>query len=458
MKKWFSALLSALLICSLANGALAQSGETEAWTLLGDAYTYAFPLVIMDATKTAATNVEAPDLAGHAPINQLIHSQRLANAESKMVVTPNVDTIYTQAWLDISAEPMVYAMPEANRFFTVQVLDAWTNTPALLDQAGTYAFTLPDWEGTLPDSVTRVDVPTSMVWIIARIVLNGDGDLPAVREIQDGMKLLPLSAYESGAEYLPLKGEYRAQNDIGPVQAVLSMDMQTFFDTANRLIADNPPAQEDSEVVASFAKLNIGPGLQFDAEQLPGDRAAQWRELLTGLRAKLVAAGREYMLTLGSWKYFGAPIGDFGTAYAYRAMVALGGLGANTVDIAIYPKTGLDENGDALTGEKTYVLHFDSLPPTLEGGFWSITAYGSDDFLIANPLNRYCLNDRSDLMMNDDGSLDVTLSINEPQNTNNWLPVSKENFHLYMRVYLPDMAGLDHWQPPVITVQLPASA
>ena len=60
----------------------------------------------MDLTMKSATNTESADLAGHAPVNQLIHSQNLANADTKMVVTPNVDTIYTQAWLDLSTEPM----------------------------------------------------------------------------------------------------------------------------------------------------------------------------------------------------------------------------------------------------------------------------------------------------------------------------------------------------------------
>ena len=67
-------------------------------------------------------------------------------------------------------------------------------------------------------------------------------------------------------------------------------------------------------------------------------------------------------------------------------MVALVGLGANTVDVAIYPKTAVDETGAALTGEKKYTLHFETLPPTLEGGFWSVTAYGEDDFLIDNSI------------------------------------------------------------------------
>lgn len=98
---------------------------------------------------------------------------------------------------------------------------------------------------------------------------------------------------------------------------------------------------------------------------------------------------------LGQWSYFGAPIGDFGTEYAYRALVAIAGLGANTVEIALYPKTEKDADGNPLTGEKSYILHLESDPQVLDGGFWSITAYGDDDFLIDNLLDRYCINDRS---------------------------------------------------------------
>ena len=60
---------------------------------------------------------------------------------------------------------------------------------------------------------------------------------------------------------------------------------------------------------------------------------------------------------MGQWTYFGDPIGNFGTAYTYRTMVALRGLGANTTDVAIYPKTDVDSTGTVLTGKKTYTLH-----------------------------------------------------------------------------------------------------
>lgn len=451
MKRCFALLITAIMLLSSCGRDETGAKPDDVWALVSEAYTYAFPLVIMDATKTVSTNTETP-VTSRAPVNQFIHAQKLADAQFRTVVTPNVDTIYTQAWLDISAEPMVYVMPETDRFFNVQILDAWTNTVAVLDRAGVYAFTLSDWEGALPDGVTRVDVPTAMAWFIARIVLSGQEDLPNVYAIQQEMKLMPLSAYEQGGEYTAPKGTYDAENDFVPVEKVLSMDPKTFFDTANALMLANPPAAADAEVLEKFAALNVGPGMEFDTGVFTGDTAASWTDMLRQIRETLVAASAGYTVQLGQWVYYDAPIGDFGTEYAYRAMVALAGLGANTIDVAVYPKTNVDDTGAVLTGEKAYVMHFDTLPPTMEGGFWSVTSYGSDDFLIDNPIDRYCVNDRSNFMLNEDGTLDIILAKDQPEDISNWLPVSGDAFHLYMRIYTPDMAALENWQPPVIRV------
>ena len=133
-------------------------------------------------------------------------------------------------------------------------------------------------------------------------------------------------------------------------------------------------------------------------------------------------------------------------------MIALGGLGANPVEVAVYAKTGIDADGQPLSGECRYQLHFDTLPPITDGGFWSVTAYGSDDFLIANPIERYCINDRSGYKLNEDGSLDIVLSKDAPEDQSNWLPVGEDDFHLFMRIYLPNMNELNSmWTAPVVT-------
>ena len=57
---------------------------------------------------------------------------------------------------------------------------------------------------------------------------------------------------------------------------------------------------------------------------------------------------QKFSKKLGQWDYFGEPIGDFNTEYAYRALVALAGLGANTVEVALYPKIEQDADGNTL--------------------------------------------------------------------------------------------------------------
>ncbi len=142
MKRFAALIASAALVLSGYSSnvqvfAAADDSETDEniWETVEDAYVYAFPLVLMDATETSATNTEEA-VTGKAPVNQFIHSVALANAQFRNVVTPNVDTIYSQVWYDLSEEPMVYELPETDRFCKVQVLDAWTNTAAVLDQAG----------------------------------------------------------------------------------------------------------------------------------------------------------------------------------------------------------------------------------------------------------------------------------------------------------------------------------
>ena len=455
MKRSLATLLTTLILlsCGLTSVGIAEPTDTDAvWELVSDAYIYAFPLVLTDATKTMSTNTDG-SVTGRAPVNQINHAKKLADASFRTVVTPNVDTLYSQAWLDIGAEPVIYVLPETDRFCNVQLLDAWTNTAAVLDKAGAYAIALPSWEGELPEGVTRVDVPTATVWTIARIVLSGNEDLPNVYAIQEHVRLLPLSAYLEGGDYIAPAGTYDKENDFVPVNKVLSMSPAEFFNTANALMQINPSAEDDAKLLEKLAAINVGQGMTFDASILGADAAERWTQMLKGLRATLSAESANYAQNLGQWIYFGRPIGDFGTAYTYRAMVALVGLGANTVDVAIYPKTHTDVTGAALTGEKTYTIHFETLPPTLEGGFWSVTAYNEENFLIDNPIDRYCINDRSAYRLNEDGTLDLVLSKEAPEDTSNWLPVSDGEFHLFMRVYLPDMTALETWEAPVIRVQ-----
>ena len=126
MKRSLATLLTALILfsCGLTSVGIAEPTDADAvWELVSDAYIYAFPLVLTDATKTMSTNTDG-SVTGRAPVNQINHAKKLADASFRTVVTPNVDILYSQAWLDIGAEPVIYVLPEAGRFCNVQL---WTH-------------------------------------------------------------------------------------------------------------------------------------------------------------------------------------------------------------------------------------------------------------------------------------------------------------------------------------------
>ena len=429
----------ALLLVIASGLTVGTAGAQDVWETVQDAYLYAFPLVLMEATKETSTQVS---------VNQMEHARTLADDKMRLVVSPNVDTLYTQAWLDVSEEPMVYRLPETERFFSVQLLDMWTNTAAVLREAGDYAIVPQGYAGELPENVTRVEAPTTVLWMIGRAEVDGEDDIPRVAAFQDEMRLVPLSAYAQIDSYEPPKGETRTENGVVPIQKVLGMEPKVFFDEANRLMALYPPKEGGT----SFPEIGVGAGLTFDAAALTGDVGEQWKAMLGGARRRMETKSINYVRLLGDWTYYGDPIGAFGTAYDYRALVALMGLGANPTSVAVYPKLTNDHAGEALTGEKTYVLHMEQTPPVKEKGFWSITAYGEDDFLMANPINRFCINDRSDCVYNEDGTLDIVLAHDAPENTANWLPVGEGGFHLFLRIYEPDLDALERWIPPEVTV------
>ncbi len=453
-----------ILILSLALVFVAAgcSPKADNWSLLGEAYEFAFPLVLMDATRAKMTNtMEATNL--QAPANQFIHAAALADADSKDVVTPNVDTVYSQVWLDLKAEPVVLQKPAVERYCSFAVLDAYTNCVAVLGTGGdgqeenTYLITGPDYSGDLPEGMTQVSMPTNLGWIIGRTLCNGPEDLSNVHNIQNEMWVGTLGAFETGAS--PKGGSFDPDLNGIPLEKVLSMSPIEYFTLANKLMVDNPPTEADAALLDRLKAVHIGPGLTFDPKVLGKDAAAPWKAMLGSLRTKLVDASAPYLVQNGIWSCYGAPIAEFGTAYGYRSLIALAGLGANPVSVAVYPKAMTDSQGQRLTGEKAYVLRFeaDMLPPTRDMGFWSITAYdSSNDLLIDNEIDRYCLNDRSKLVYGEDGSLEIYLQADPPAEELlcNWLPVCEGEFHLHLRLYLPEKSALDGgWIAPEIIVK-----
>jgi hypothetical protein len=157
---------------------------------------------------------------------------------------------------------------------------------------------------------------------------------------------------------------------------------------------------------------------------------------------------------VNGWQMNTDTMGVYGNFYLKRAIVTMVGLGALPPEDAIYPLNVADADGQPLSGDHDYRLHFarDQLPPV--GAFWSVTMYDAEGFQAANPLNRFAIGDRDQLQFNDDGSLDLHLQHDSPgpDREANWLPAPRGPLGVTMRLYAPAPQALDgRWNPPPIT-------
>jgi len=177
--------------------------------------------------------------------------------------------------------------------------------------------------------------------------------------------------------------------------------------------------------------------------------------LAFGTAILLVATGVPAMqTTVNSWSIT-LQCGQASNGIRVRAACALALPMVNLPQEAVYYTTTADGAGHTLTGAHAYRLHFPpgGLPPNQ--AFWSLTMTDPPGHLVANPSNRYSVGDRSALVPNADGSVDISIQTQAPAGHEaNWLPSPSGNFKLWLRVYQPGAAILSgaYHVPPVVEV------
>lgn len=425
-----------------------------------DAYIYGYPLLISYITNRVGTNVEEPR-GTFAPVNRLTHMRDVPDENFTIVVRPNADTLYSPLTFDLSEEPLIFSVPDAgDRYYLLPFLDKWTDvfaspgTRTTGNSAQTFAVVGPDWRGELPQQMRVYRSPTNEGSMLGRTQVNGKDDLEAVHAFQDGMAVVPLRGY--GKDYTPPRGTHDPSIDMtAPPDQVDAMDAVTFFETFATLMRKNPPHENDAPMVDRLARLGIVPGEGFEFSSAPAEVQAALNEAASQALPLIKQAFLNSGVSANGWRTNLTSIGTYGADYLHRAGVAYAGWGANVVEDAIYPSAATDENGDPLSSDRSYVLHFepDGLPPVR--AFWSLTMYDDRQLFTANPLHRYAIGDRDDLSFNSDGSLDLLIQRDSPgeDEESNWLPAPQAGlFTLNLRLYWPKLeATLGQWPPPALT-------
>ena len=442
------ALLAALAVTVLLAGLLFS--QRESIRTGAEGYLFGHPLVMMDLTR-------AHSAATLAPENQLHRVRRFPDAGFKGVVRPNVDTLYTSAFIDMDLGPWVFEMgPNADRYELMPFMDAWTNVYAApgTRTAGTgggrFLLAGPRWQGSVPAGHQLLRSPTRMVWLIGRTQTNGAADYASVHRLQDALSLRRL-AVDGAPPSPPPSPATPGLAATPPAQQMREMGTLAFFTRLAALMVDNPPAAADAPMLARLAQIGVAPGRPPQWGWLQHNSVSLGRWLAD---FKVAQALKQPRALVRGWATPPANLGQYGTDYTTRAVVAMVGLGANLPADAMYPNAQVDGEGRPLDGSHRYRLHFAAgqLPPVK--AFWSVTAYGADDFLIDNPIGRYALGDRDPLIFNADGSLDLWIQAAAPaaQRLPNWLPVEAgAPFLLNARLYWPRPEALDgRWGMPAV--------
>jgi hypothetical protein len=364
-------------------------------------------------------------------VNALIPRVTLADATTREITTPNNDTLYGSAWLDLSQGPVFFTIPPLARYHSASLMSITSDVNALLDTrtvgaaGGRYAIVGPGWRGELPAGVEKVPSQSNDAWLLVRVVVNGTEDLAAAA---DGLTRFTLSAV-AGATPLDL-------------QVPATPDGKAFLATVNAAVARSG----DDRLVAraqSFAEQGIGQAW----ENLTPEQQKLWDDslpaLIAELKGGLMAGGG-----VGGWIYPPFNMALYGDDDDLRSLVALGGLAALPRVEAIYVSARTDGEGRPLTGDKSWRLRIPGGLPV--GGFWSLTMYQQEEdgrlFFVPNALDRFAVGDRSrHLRPNPDGSIELFIQNGKPSGERvvNWLPAPKGPFVLMFRAYLPGAGLLD---------------
>lgn len=434
--------------------------ETYAYTLGTQAFVFGFPWVFLPEIRYQwVTQPRDPQWMPYAPLNQFWNSTDLATAEYRDGGSPNNDTLYSMAWLDLSKEPLILSVPAVGeRYYSFELasLDsdnfAYVGLRTTGNQAGNYAIIGPGWKGQLPAGVKALPASrTPYALMFGRTLVYARADLANVHKLQAQYRLTPLSQWGK-------KGVVPAADDRNVWQPFDAKgDPLAVWKTMNRAMSENPPAEGHASMLANFASIGIGPGQDVSKMDAATQRglaraAADGMKILRGALAS--GLGKK----VNGWTYPPAAMGRAGLhdEFLLRAAVqCLGGIIANDPEEAIYMNTFVDLAGEKLSGTNRYVVHFPAGQLPDVKAFWSLTMYGMDNNLVANPINRYKLGSypKGEMQLDADGGLTLYLQNESPgkDKQSNWLPAPKDDFYLVLRTYLPGPALVaQDWVPPAV--------
>ncbi|MFF3497053.1 DUF1254 domain-containing protein [Streptomyces sp. NPDC002795] len=385
------------------------------------------------------------------------HYSRPFTPANTDVVTPNNDTPYSWAWLDLRAEPWVVSVPAVDRYYVLPFHDLDTSYVGYVgarttgQEAGDYLVAGPGWSGAVPDGIAGVlRADTFLVGILGRTYLAGPDDVEDLQAIQERYGLRPLSAFLGRPSPPP------ADEPVWPVWREEDLASVEFFTLLDFLLRFFPVLDGERGLRDRLAALGVSGSGEFEPSALAPEIRTAVEQGIADARARLDAAKAD---TADSTHWFGTRA-EHGDDYLTRAVGVDKGLYGLPAAEAWYAGWLQDDQGNRPPNAAAHdhTVHFapGALPPARF--FWSATMYRLPErLLVDNPIGRYSIGDRTPgLVYDDDGGLTLYVQKDrpaDPKQDANWLPAPDGPFTIAIRVYGPDASVLDGtWSMPTLSV------
>jgi hypothetical protein len=439
-------------------------------------YYWGYPFVNVSGRTSQWQLMREPGtLAGlvpAAPMNKMGYVSDYFDRNQHWVVTPNNDTIYTSGLADLNQSPVVVQTPTEvpeGHYWTIQIADALTNVIYQLGSriktpGGKFLLVGPDWKGQKPEGFVDVlPMPTNLAWFPARSFLAPTSESHAESlAVLGQIGAYPFSENEPGLKkFDPVAISKNAVYPPGVTPEMLKADPEafhpqwvnpaTFWPDLEKALALSPKVGHDDQPMADQARTLLALHNSDPAYKVLLDDVALEADVELHAGATYAHVG----IDGGNGWQRQENSGVWGTDWFGRAQAAVVYIMVNDYREAMYWIRATDADGRPLDGKHSYTVTFpkDALPPLHEelGGFWSLTMYSRDLFMLADPpngrVNIGTVNLKADqLKFNEDGALTLFLGSAAPADEigqANWLPAPEGGFALCLRTYVPKDALVD---------------